>query len=204
MQRTAMTIFQIDDILVSSEIFSEYFACDYQKCKGVCCVIGDSGAPLEEVEVEAIESNYKYFSDLMDDQKRAVVAKDGYSTIDEDGDLVTPILHGCDDCVYTLFDDQENCFCAIERAYLAGKTNFKKPISCWLYPIRVSTLSNGQLALNLHRWEICKDAFIKGKKEGLLVFQFLKEPLIHRFGEDFYSALEEAYSEFSRMETASS
>lgn len=188
-----MSIFQIDDILVSSEILTEKFACDYGKCKGVCCVIGDSGAPLEEEEVDAIANNYSSFSDLMTQEERDMVSRDGFSVLDADGDRVTPIINGREECVYTCFDSNDACFCAMERAYFNGKTNFRKPISCWLYPIRVSRLSNGMLALNLHRWDICKDAFRKGEQENVRVFRFLKEPIVHRFGVDFYDALEEAY-----------
>lgn len=193
MNREYPTIFQINDILVSSEILTVKFACDYEKCKGVCCVIGDSGAPLEDLEPEAIKTNYNTFSDLMNDEQRAVVSKEGFYTIDSDGDMVTPILRGCEECAYTCFEKDGSCFCAIERAYFAGKTNFRKPISCWLYPIRVSKLSNGMLALNLHRWHICKDAFDKGEKDGVYVYEFLKEPIIQRFGEEFYDALDEAH-----------
>ena len=185
-------IFQIDDCLVSEEILTEYFACDYEKCKGCCCVIGDSGAPLEECEVEAIEKNYDIFSPLMQVEGRKAVSKKGISEVSVDGDIVTPLVSGGEECAYTLFDENGNCFCSMERCWFQGKGDFRKPISCWLYPIRVSTLGNGTRALNLHRWEICKDAFEKGKREGIRVYQFLKEPIERYFGEDFYRALDEA------------
>lgn len=187
-----MSIIQIDDILVSSEIFTEYFSCDYQKCKGVCCIIGDSGAPLEELETQVLEREYPNYSPLMIDEAKDVIAQKGFFVIDGDGDMVTPLMKDGEECAYTLFDENENCFCSIEKSYFAGKTKFRKPISCWLYPIRISKLSSGMTALNLHRWDICKVAFLKGKKEEVLVYKFLKEPLIQCFGKDFYSALEEA------------
>lgn len=186
------TIFQIDDILISSEILTEYFCCDYEKCKGVCCIAGDSGAPLEEIECEALEKEYPTFSKRMSDAGKAVVAKTGFFEVDRDGDLVTPLNSCSEECVYTCFDEHENCYCAIEKSYFAGETCFRKPISCWLYPIRVTKLSSGLTALNLHRWDICKVAFEKGKKEKVLVYKFLREPLIQLFGEEFYSALCEA------------
>lgn len=186
------TIIQIDDVLVSSEIFTEYFACDYEKCKGCCCIIGDSGAPLEESEPDAIEKNYGLFSGLMSEKGRKAVSDKGFFEIDIDGDIVTPLVPCTEECAYTHFDGNGNCFCAMERKWFAGEGDFRKPISCWLYPIRVSRLSNGTIALNLHRWEICKDAFAKGRREGIKVYQFLKEPLIQYLGEDFYEGMTEA------------
>ncbi len=190
------TIIQIDDVLVSSEILTECFACDYERCKGGCCIIGDSGAPLEESECEALETEYPHYAPLMTPEEKSVVSRNGFFVVDQDGDLVTPLICGKEECVYTCFDEKENCFCAIERAYFQGKSKFRKPISCWLYPIRVTRLSSGMLALNLHRWDICKDAFAKGKKEGIPVFRFLREPLIQFLGEAFYEALEEVSKTF--------
>ena len=186
------TIIQIDDCLVSEEILTEYFACDYEKCKGCCCVIGDSGAPLEECAAEAIEKNYPVFSPIMSDEGRLAVASKGFFEIDRDGDMVTPLVPGSEECAYTLFDEDGNCFCSMERCWFKGEGDFRKPISCWLYPIRITQLSNGTRALNLHRWHICQDAFAKGKKEKVRVYEFLREPIERYFGEDFYSALSEA------------
>lgn len=186
------SIIQIDDCLVSSEIPTEYFACDYEKCKGCCCVIGDSGAPLEESEPEAIEKNYHIFSPLMRDEGRAAVADKGFFEIDVDGDMVTPLVPESEECAYTCFDGKGNCFCSMERCWSKGEGDFRKPISCWLYPIRISVLSNGMRALNLHRWEICRDAFARGRKEKIRVYEFLREPVERYFGEEFYNALSEA------------
>jgi hypothetical protein len=177
---------------VSEEILTEYFACDYEKCKGCCCVIGDSGAPMEECEAEAIEKNYHIFSPIMSEEGRKAVADKGFFEIDRDGDMVTPLVPGSEECAYTLFDEDGNCFCSMERCWFQGKGDFRKPISCWLYPIRITELSNGTRALNLHRWHICQDAFAKGKKEKVRVYEFLREPIERYFGEDFYSALSEA------------
>lgn len=186
------TIIQIDDCLVSQDVLTEYFSCDYAKCRGCCCIIGDSGAPLQESELEAIEKDYPAFFPLMRPQGRDAVAEKGFFEIDTDGDIVTPLVPGSEECAYTCFDNEGNCFCAMEREWLRGKTAFRKPISCWLYPVRVSKLSNGMLALNLHRWDICKDAFEKGKKEKVRAYEFLREPIERFFGRDFYSALCEA------------
>ena len=186
------TIIEIDDCLVSEEILTEYFECDYEKCKGCCCVIGDSGAPMEECEAGAIEKNYPIFSPIMTDAGRAAVASKGFFEIDMDGDMVTPLVPGSEECAYTIFDEEGNCFCSMERCWFQGKGDFRKPISCWLYPIRITTLRNGMRALNLHRWHICQDAFAKGKKEKVRVYEFLREPIERYFGEDFYQALCEA------------
>lgn len=198
-------IIQIGDILVSSSIITEYFCCDYQKCKGVCCVIGDSGAPMEAGEDAQIENNYSAISRLMCEEGRKRVTKTGFFKIDRDGDIVTPLMKnvsydldpaegGClgdaadQPCAYACFESC-GCLCSIEKAYNKGECSFVKPISCRLYPIRVSQFSNDTKALNLHQWEICKDAFEKGKKDGIRVYQFLEQPLIAAFGEDFYSQL---------------
>ncbi len=183
------TIIQIGDILVSEEVVTEYFACDYPVCKGCCCIIGDSGAPLEEAEVDELEKHYPEFSSLMRQQGKDQVDKDGFFIIDRDGDIVTPVVDGTGECAYTTFDGEGNCFCSIEKCFFAGTCSFRKPRSCWLYPIRVTRLRNGGQALNLHRWHLCKDAYEKGKREGIHVYEFLRDPLTTLYGKDFYDAL---------------
>lgn len=183
------TIIQIGDILVSEEVVTEYFACDYAVCKGCCCIIGDSGAPLQESEIGPLEENYPIYSKLMRSQGRSQVDKEGFFSIDRDGDIVTPVVDRTEECAYTTFDEYGNCFCSIERCFSRGECGFRKPQSCWLYPIRVTKLGGGGQALNLHRWDICKDAYEKGRREGVRVYQFLREPLVSVYGEDFYSAL---------------
>ncbi len=183
------TIVQIGDVLVSEEVVTEYFACDYPVCKGVCCIIGDSGAPLEEEEPVELEEHYSEYSGLMRPAGRSQVSKDGFFVIDRDGDIVTPTVDGTGECAYTTFDESGNCLCSIEKCFFAGKCSFRKPRSCRLYPIRVTKLSNGGQALNLHRWHLCKDAYEKGKREGIRVYEFLREPLTEIYGKDFYEAL---------------
>lgn len=195
MSKDLSTIIQIDDCLISSDILTVKYSCDYQKCKGCCCIIGDSGAPLEDVELDVLENEFSTFKKYMTNTAIQQVEQRGYYYKDSDGDMVTPLINN-EECAYTIMED-ENCLCAIERAYLAGETEFRKPISCWLYPIRISRLSNGMIALNLHRWNICSDAFIKGEKEGMPVYKFLKEPIIHFLGERFYEALDEIANSFS-------
>ena len=186
------TFIEIGDVLVSEDVVLEFFACDYAACKGCCCIIGDSGAPLDESELEPLEKHYDTYSPLLSDAGRATVAEKGFFEIDRDGDLVTPVVPGREECAFTHFDGDGNCFCAIERCFFAGTCSFRKPLSCWLYPIRVVQLGGGRVGLNLHRWGICKDAFEKGKREKIRVYEFLREPLTAAFGEEFYSALSAA------------
>ena len=185
------TIIQIGDVLVSEDVVLEYFACDYPVCKGCCCIIGDSGAPLEEEELEPIEKWYDTYSPLMREEGRKTVDEKGFFEIDRDGDIVTPIVPGSEECAFCHFEG-ENCFCSMERLFLAGRTSFRKPVSCWLYPIRITKLTGGGKALNVDRQPICKEAFEKGCRDGIRVYQFLREPLIFLFGEEFYDALSAA------------
>ena len=179
------TIIQIGDVLVSEDVVCEFFACDYPVCKGACCIVGDSGAPLEEEEIPALECDYPSFCSLMSDAGRTAAESSGFFAVDREGDLVTPLVPGTEECADCRFEG-DNGLCAIEKAELA------KPISCALYPIRVKKFKGGGMALNLHRWDICKCAFERGKREGIRVYQFLREPLIRRFGPEFYEALSAA------------
>lgn len=182
------TIVQIDDCLVSEEVFTEFFACDYEKCKGKCCIVGDCGAPVDDEEIEILEREYPHYQHLMTQRGRDAAESKGFFEVDFEGDTVTPLVPGTEECAYTLFEDG-NCLCAIERCFFQGGCAFRKPVSCALYPIRIKKLSDGSFALNVHHWDICADAFEKGRREGVRVYQFLKEPLIRRFGEDFYEQL---------------
>ncbi|MBR1795336.1 MAG: DUF3109 family protein [Bacteroidales bacterium] len=182
------TIVQIGDILVSEDVILEYFACDYPVCRGKCCIVGDSGAPLLEEELDPIEANYDVFSPLMREEGRQAVREKGFFEIDRDGDLVTPLVPGSEECAFCHFEDG-NCLCSIERQFFAGKSTFRKPISCQLYPVRAVRMRNGTIGLNLHRWDICACAFEKGRREGIRAYEFLKDPLTEAYGADFYEAL---------------
>ena len=193
MSRDFGTIIEIGDILVSEDVVTEFFACDYPACKGRCCIVGDSGAPLKEEELDPIEKAYPVYSPLMSDAGRAAVDAKGFFEIDRDGDIVTPLVEGTEECAFCRIDKDGNCICTIEQQFCFGKLRgFRKPISCSLYPIRVVELGGGRIGLNLHRWDICRPAFEKGKKEKVRVYEFLREPLTRAFGEEFYSALSEA------------
>ena len=193
------TIIQIGDVLVSEDVVLDYFACDYPVCKGCCCIIGDSGAPLEEEELEPIEKWYDTYSPLMREEGRKTVDEKGFFEIDRDGDIVTPVVPGSEECAFCHFEG-DNCFCSMERLFLVGKTSFRKPVSCWLYPIRITRLTGGGKALNVDRQPICKEAYEKGRRDGIRVYQFLREPLIFLFGEEFYAALCAAAEKLIREE----
>ena len=180
------TIIQIGDILVSEDVVMEFFACDYPVCRGACCIEGDSGAPLDEAELETLERDYPAYSGYMSAEGRAAVDAKGFFEVDRDDDIVTPLVAGSCECAFCHFGPAGECLCSIE---MAGRT---KPVSCSLYPIRVTKLTGGGLALNVHHWDICKPAFEKGAREGVRVYQFLKNPLTKAFGEDFYTALDAA------------
>ena len=186
MERQFGTIIQIGDILVSEDVVTEYFACDYEACKGVCCIEGDSGAPMEEEEIETVERDYPTFSALMSPEGREAAESSGFFEVDRDGDIVTPLVKGSCECAFCHFGPSGEALCAIEMA------GCRKPVSCSLYPIRVTKLTGGSLALNVHHWEICRPAFEKGRRENVRVYQFLRKPLTDSYGEEFWSALDEA------------
>ena len=190
-------IIDVAGILISSDIITEMFCCDYEKCKGICCVEGDAGAPVTMDEIAAIE---EVLDDVWPDlsaSAQSVIDLQGVAYADKDGDLVTSIVRG-KDCVFTCYEG-DNCLCALERAYRnrnhhhpspnTHHPTFIKPISCSLYPIREKNFGNGLIGLNYHRWDVCRDAVIKGKELQMPVYKFLKEPLIRRFGEAWYQEL---------------
>lgn len=178
---------QIQDTIVSLDIIEEEFCCNLAHCKGICCVEGESGAPVELEEVEKLESVLPdIWEDLSADAKK-IIRDQGVVYADRGGDLVTSIVNG-KDCVFTCYDENGTCFCAIEKAWRAGKTNFMKPISCHLYPIRVRKFDDFT-AVNYHEWSICAGAKTFGQKNGLPIYVFLKEPLIRKFGNDWYEEL---------------
>ncbi|MCB8994276.1 MAG: DUF3109 family protein [Bacteroidales bacterium] len=178
---------QIENKLVSLEILEKKFVCNLDACQGACCVEGDAGAPLSEEECAILDREYANFKDELSPEGRKEIEKHGKWTKDEDGEMVTPLNKG-KECAYCVFE-KGIAKCGIENAWNKGMTSFQKPLSCHLYPIRVSKLGD-HLALNYHSWPVCKPALIFGEKVGVPVFRFLKAPIIRAFGEDFYNELE--------------
>ena len=184
---------EIGNTIVSLDLFTKYFICDYKACKGICCEDGDGGAPLTAEEDEKIKSILPEILPLLPRKAKEIIEKQGTSYIDEEGDLVTSII-GNRECVFS-YRDKDGWKCAIETAYNAGKVDFKKPISCHLYPVRLTEYPKFT-AVNFHKWDICDWALAYGKREKVPVYKFLKEPLIRKFGEEWYAELEEAAEAF--------
>lgn len=182
-----LPILQVGDVLISPDIITETFCCDLDSCKGICCVEGDAGAPVTLDEIGEIEDTLDTVWPGMAAGAQAVVDRQGVAYADIDGEMVTSIVDG-KDCVFTCHEDGK-CLCLLEKAYRSGKSNFCKPISCALYPIREKRLGNGLVGLNYHKWSVCAAARKKGKELGLHVYEFLKEPLIRRFGQPWYDGL---------------
>lgn len=188
---------QIDDAIVALDIIEENFLCDLSACMGECCVEGESGAPLEKEEVAVLEEILPLVWDDLSPEAQKVIQKTGVAYKDTDGEMVTSIVNG-KDCVFTYYDEKGICKCAIEKAHKEGKTDFYKPISCHLYPIRLQKYRDFT-AVNYHRWSLCKAAVALGNKEGLKIYQFLKTPLIRKFGEAWYNELCIAVDEYKKM-----
>lgn len=180
----------IDDILISDEILEEEFICDLKKCKGGCCVDGDAGAPLAKSELKTLKQAYQLIKHELSAEAMQEIKRSGPYTTEEGFGYVTPAING-GICVYGYTDEQGIVKCLFEKAYYEGRTDFKKPISCHLYPIReIRTALN--ISLNYSpRETLCAPACRLGKKEKVKVYEFLKEPLIRRFGEEFYQALKQ-------------
>lgn len=188
---------QIEDIVVSSDILTEKFICNLEACQGECCIEGDAGAPVEKNEVAELEKVLPVVWDELSPEAQAVIKKQGVVYTDQDGDLVTSIVDN-KNCVFTCYDEKGCCYCAIEKAYREGRCNFYKPISCHLYPIRIENYGP-YTAVNYHRWDVCKAAVILGKMKGVPVYQFLKEPLIRKFGADWYQMLSDCAEEWTKQ-----
>lgn len=185
----------VGQTLVSEDLFDEQFVCDLSACKGACCVEGESGAPLEQDELLRIDENLDAVLPFMRQEGIRALKENGPYTVDSDGDFVTSLVGNHGECVFVTFDEMGIAKCALEQAYNAGATGWKKPISCHLYPIRLAKLTE-YVAVNYHRWQVCEPACACGKSLQVPVYRFLKEPLIRRFGEAWYAELEEVASQW--------
>lgn len=202
-------IVELHNTLLSTDIITERFCCDLSKCKGRCCIEGDAGAPVTLDELGKIEDNLDTVWNELSASAQSVIDQQGVAYTDREGDLVTSIVNG-KDCVFTCYQDLDTpdgtvencCLCAFERAFRQGRTTWCKPISCALYPIRVKTLRNGMTALNYNRWDVCAEAVKKGQELDVPVYRFLREPLIKRFGEEWYNELCTIAKELENMENS--
>lgn len=190
MEKKEEIMLEIQNSLVSLDLAEQFFCCDLDSCLGECCIEGDAGAPITEEEKQKIEEILpEIYDELLPAAKREIDSN-GVAYIDEEGDLVTSIIDGRN-CVFTCYEAGGMCHCAIERAYRQGRIDFCKPVSCHLYPLRLTEYPTFT-AVNYHRWKICKCAELLGRKNGVRLYQFLKGPLERRFGKEWYAELCEA------------
>ena len=197
---------EIQGTLVSLDIFSECFCCDLTRCHGLCCVEGDAGAPVKMDEVAELETACEVVKNELSPKAQKVIEENGVVYPDRDGELVTSIVNN-KDCVFVRYSNISTdggrtrgprcALCAIDSAYREGRLRWQKPISCALYPIRISTVG-GVPALNYHRWDICRPAVELGRKLQLPLYRFLKEPLIRRFGEAWWNECDLTYRELKK------
>lgn len=190
-------LLEVKDKVVSTDLFKKKFVCDLNACKGACCIEGDAGAPLKMEEIDILEDVYETVKPYMRPEGIAEVDKNGVFYMDEDNEPVTALING-GECAFVYFDEQGITKCAIEKAYLNKEIDFKKPISCHLYPIREMRL-NELTALNYNTWSICKDACSLGEELQVPVYKFLKEPIIRAYGSDFYQELESVEKEIENL-----
>lgn len=178
---------QIKDTIVSLDIAERFFTCDIASCLGECCIEGDAGAPITEDEYKKIKEILPLIWDVLMPRAKEEIEANGVAYVDEEGDLVTQIIDG-KNCVFSCYGNNGMCLCAIEKAYREGRVDFMKPISCHLYPLRLKEYPSFT-AVSYHRWKICKAAEVLGRKRGVRLYEFLKEPLVRRFGKEWYDEL---------------
>jgi hypothetical protein len=185
---------EVGGTIVSSELFDTNFVCHLEKCRGLCCIYGDAGAPLTEQESLELERIYEDIKPFLRQEGISAIEEKGHWHYDDDGDRVTPLM-GKDDCAYSIIDNGI-ARCAIETAFFSEAVSFRKPISCHLYPVRVSKVGDRD-ALNYHRWNVCEPARKLGNEYGMPVFRFLKDALVRAYGGEFYEELEKVYRDLS-------
>src|SRR5210317_779564 len=181
-------MFQLGKTIVSEDLIENDFVCNLSACKGACCIDGDAGAPLDGDEVQILKEIYPSIKPYLRPEGIEAIETQGVFVTTEEGELETPLINNAD-CAYVIFDEKNTALCAIEEAYNQGDVQWKKPISCHLYPVRVKDYSEFS-AVNYHKWQICDDACSLGKELQVPVYKFVKEALVRRFGEDWYEELE--------------
>jgi hypothetical protein len=179
---------EIGKTILSMDVIESKFCCDLGHCKGACCIEGDSGAPVTKEEADTIERLYPDFREYLSVENQEEISRQGFSLIDQDGDLVTPIV-GKNECVFTFVNDIGITLCAIERAFFEKNTGFRKPVSCHLFPIRITEYKRFD-GVNYEKLKICKAGRLCGKNNNLPLWKYLKEPLIRKYGEAWYKELE--------------
>jgi hypothetical protein len=188
-------MFQLGKTIVSEEILEKEFVCNLGACKGACCVAGEAGAPLEKDELEALRENFEEIKPFLREKGLQAIEDQGLYTTTDLGEFETPLVEGRE-CAYVIFNDKKHAMCGIEEAFNQGATEFRKPISCHLYPVRIRQYSQFA-AINYHKWEICDDACALGTELQIPVYKFVKDALIRKFGEKWYKELEEIADKFN-------
>ena len=183
---------EVQHTLVHEDVVKENFVCNLNKCKGACCLEGDSGAPLERSELAVLDEIYPHVKPYMTAKGIAVIEEFGTFVKDFEGDYTTPCVDTNKDCAYVMWENGISK-CAIEKAYEDDKIAWKKPISCHLYPIRITNYPEFDV-LHYDRWNICSPACALGNEVKVSVYEFLKEPLIRKYGAEWYKELEEKIS----------
>ncbi len=190
-------MFQIGKTVISEEILAEKFVCDLSACKGACCVEGEAGAPLEDRETAILHELKEEISPFLGAEGRKAIDKQGAYVKGNDGEWETPLVNNRE-CAYTVFSKEGIAQCGIEKAYKAGAIDWRKPISCHLYPVRVREYSS-IIGVNYHRWQICNPACSLGESLKVPVYRFVKEALIRKFGETWYRELEEVAGQLTKQ-----
>ena len=183
----------IGNTLISDDVIEKQFVCNLAKCKGACCVEGDLGAPLEDEEKNTLDDIYPLIRKYLRPESIEAIDAQGTWVLDDFNEFSTPLINN-KECAYVVYDEDGTLKCAIEQAHNDGVVDFKKPISCHLYPIRTSNLLD-MVAVNYDKWEICSDACTLGAELKVPVYKFLKEPLIRKFGAEWYAKLEKIANE---------
>ncbi|MES2426238.1 MAG: DUF3109 family protein [Bacteroidota bacterium] len=180
---------EVGSVLVHEDVVKENFVCNLTKCKGVCCLEGDSGAPLNHDELHILEEIYPKVKPYMTEKGIKTIEEVGAYVTDFEGDYTTPCVDVNKECAYVTWEGGITK-CAIEKAYEEGAVDWKKPISCHLYPIRITKYPEFDV-LNYDRWSICSPACSFGNELKVRVHEFLKDPLIRKYGEEWYHELED-------------
>jgi len=177
----------IGNTYISDDVADQFFVCNLEKCQGACCVEGDAGAPLADEELAILEGIYDKVKPYLSQAGIQAIEAQGKYVKDQDGDWGTTTI-GNHECAYAIYDEKGTLQCGIEQAYNDGEIAFKKPISCHLYPIRITQYDQYD-AINYDRWSVCSSACSLGASLGVPLYQFLKEPLIRKYGEAWYAEL---------------
>ncbi len=196
MPKFSEPMFQLGNTIISEEILERDFVCNLQACKGACCVDGEAGAPLDDRETGVLMEIYQKVKPFLREEGIRAIEEQGAFIKGDDGEWETPLVNQ-NECAYATFSENGTAECGLEKAYNAGATKWKKPISCHLYPVRVKAYTS-LVAVNYHQWQICDPACALGKELKVPIYKFVKEALIRKFGAGWYAELEQVAGEIAK------